>query len=230
VQLNGKEVLKLAELSPEWRRALGGLVKKKRIEPEGPLARRLLELAESPPLPLNKAFFSKRVIANLFNGRAKEESGMKGRATVVLDDIDKSLLRILQDNAKTPYSQISKQLGISEATVHLRIKKLVKLGVIKRFQAIVDPEKVGKDVVAIVALTVDPKKYESVLEKLKSMPDVYDIYDVTGEYYTILKVRVGSREELTKVLDEIGGIEGVESTRTMFVLRTIKEESRIRID
>ena len=148
----------------------------------------------------------------------------------MLDEIDKSLLRILQDNAKTPYSKISKQLGVSEATVHLRIKKLMKLGVIKRFQAIVDPEKVGKDVVAIVALTVDPKKYENVLEKLKSMPDVYDIYDVTGEYYTILKVRVSSREELTRVLDEIGSIDGVESTRTMFVLRTIKEESRIRID
>ncbi len=149
---------------------------------------------------------------------------------MTLDAIDKGLLRILQENAKTPYSKISKELGISEATVHLRIRKLVKQGVIKRFQAIVDPEKVGKDVVAIIALTADPRRYEGVLEKLKSMQDVYDIYDVTGEYYTILKVRVGSKDELTRVLDEIGKIEGVESTRTMFVLRVIKEETRIRID
>jgi len=147
-----------------------------------------------------------------------------------LDEIDKELLRILQDNAKTPYSKISKRLGVSEATVHLRIRKLLKKGVIKRFQAIVDPEKVGKGTVAIIALTADPRKYEEVLEKLKEIPDVYEIYDVTGEYYTILKVRVGSREELTKVLDEIGRIEGVESTRTMFVLRTIKEETRLVID
>jgi len=149
---------------------------------------------------------------------------------VALDEIDKELLRILQDNAKTPYSKISKRLGVSEATVHLRIRKLLKKGVIKRFQAIVDPEKVGKGTVAIIALTADPRKYEEVLEKLKEIPDVYEIYDVTGEYYTILKVRVGSREELTKVLDEIGRIEGVESTRTMFVLRTIKEETRLVID
>ncbi len=147
-----------------------------------------------------------------------------------MDEIDKELLRILQDNAKTPYSKISKRLGVSEATVHLRIRKLLKKGVIKRFQAIVDPEKVGKGTVAIIALTADPRKYEEVLEKLKEIPDVYEIYDVTGEYYTILKVRVGSREELTKVLDEIGRIEGVESTRTMFVLRTIKEETRLVID
>ncbi|MEM4688177.1 MAG: AsnC family transcriptional regulator, partial [Thermofilaceae archaeon] len=53
------------------------------------------------------------------------------RKQVVLDEIDKGLLRILQENAKTPYSKISKELGISEATVHLRIRKLVKQGVIK---------------------------------------------------------------------------------------------------
>jgi hypothetical protein len=56
VQLNGKEVLKLAELFLEWRSALRELAEKRRIEPEGPLARRLLELAGSPPLPFNKAF------------------------------------------------------------------------------------------------------------------------------------------------------------------------------
>ncbi|RLF04370.1 MAG: AsnC family transcriptional regulator [Thermoprotei archaeon] len=155
---------------------------------------------------------------------------MSSQSRVALDEIDKELLRILQDNAKTPYSKISKRLGVSEATVHLRIRKLLKRGVIKRFQAIVDPEKVGKGTVAIIALTADPRKYEEVLEKLKEIPDVYEIYDVTGEYYTILKVRVGSREELTKILDEIGRIEGVESTRTMFVLRTIKEETRLVID
>lgn len=140
------------------------------------------------------------------------------------------LLEMLQDNAKTPYSKMAERLGVSEATVHLRIKKLIKSEVIKRFQAIVDPEKVGKSVLAIVAITAMPQKYEEVLEKLKAMPEIYEIYDVTGEYYTITKVRVGSRSELARVLDEIGKIEGVESTRTMYVLRVIKEETRLRID
>jgi len=147
-----------------------------------------------------------------------------------LDKIDKKLLEILQDNAKTPYSSIAQRLGVSEATVHLRIKKLQKLGVIKRFQAIVDPDKIGKNIIAIVAITAVPQRYEKVLEELKSMPDVYEIYDVTGEYYTITKVRVSNREELANILDKIGKIEGVESTRTMYVLRVIKEETRIKIN
>ncbi len=146
-----------------------------------------------------------------------------------LDHIDKRILQFLQDNAKTPYSRIAEELGISEATVHLRIKKLVQAGVIKRFQAIVDPEKVGKGVTAIVAITASPQRYEEVLKRLKEMPDVYEIYDVTGEYYAILKIRVGDREELAKVIDEIGAIEGIEGTKTMFVLRTVKEETRLRI-
>jgi len=150
--------------------------------------------------------------------------------SVKLDRIDKKLLEILQDNAKTPYSKISEMLGVSEATVHLRIKKLMKFGVIKRFQAIVDPEKVGKKVLAIVAITAVPQKYERVLEELKKMPEIYEIYDVTGEYYTITKVRVSNRDELARVLDKIGSIDGVESTRTMYVLRVIKEEQRIKVD
>jgi len=154
---------------------------------------------------------------------------MSRRSRKVLDDIDKKLLVILQNDAKTPYSKISKLLGISEATVHLRIKKLLANNVIKRFQAIVDPEKVGKNVVAVVALSVDPRKYNDVLEKLKELDDVYEIYDVTGEYYTLLKIRVSSKDELASLLDKIGKIDGVESTRTMFVLRVIKEETRIKI-
>lgn len=149
---------------------------------------------------------------------------------VKLDRIDRKLLKILQNNAKTPYSKISDELGVSEATVHLRIKKLLRLGVIKRFQAIVDPEKVGKGVLAIVAIKCIPQKYEKVLVELSKMKDVYEIYDVTGEYYTLTKIRVGSREELARILDRIGDIDGVESTRTMYVLRVIKEEYRINIE
>ncbi len=149
---------------------------------------------------------------------------------VELDEIDRKLLRILQENAKTPYSRISESLGVSEATVHLRIKKLLKQGVIKGFQAVVDPEKVGKGVLAIIAITATPQKYDCVLEELKKIEEVYEIYDVTGEYYTITKVRVSGRDELAKVLDRIGSIDGVQATRTMYVLRVIKEETKIKID
>ncbi len=149
---------------------------------------------------------------------------------VKIDEIDKKLLNILQRDAKTPYSKIAKSIGISEATVHVRIKKLKKRGVIKKFQAIVDPEKIGKNILAIIAITCEPKKFEYVLERLSEMKDVYEIYDVTGEYYALIKVRVNNRDKLAKILDDVGKINGVLSTRTMYVLRVIKENSEIFIE
>ncbi|OYT61111.1 MAG: AsnC family transcriptional regulator [Thermofilum sp. ex4484_15] len=148
---------------------------------------------------------------------------------VNLDEIDRRILRVLQEDAKTPYSKISEELGISEATVHLRIKRLMKMGVIRGFQAIIDPAKVGKSITAIIAINSEPKMYERVLETLKKFEDIYEIYDVTGDYYAILKVRVNSRDELARILDKIGEIDGVKSTKTMYVLRTIKEESKIHL-
>ncbi len=149
---------------------------------------------------------------------------------VELNHIDKEILKMLQENCRIPFSEIAKRLGVSEATVHLRVRKLCRNGVIKKFQAIIDPEKVGKTLTAIIAIRAEPRKYESILERLKAMSNICEIYDVTGDYYAILKVRVSSREELAKVLDEIGKLDGILNTTTMVVLRVIKEDYTIPIE
>jgi len=143
--------------------------------------------------------------------------------TYYLDDIDKQILRILEEDARTPFSKIAKMLNLSESTIHIRIKRLKENGVIKGFYVDVDPEKIGYNVMAFVLIKADPKKYESILKTISEYKEVYEIFDVTGEYYALLKVRVKSREELAVVLDKIGNMEGVTSTYTMFVLRTVKE-------
>lgn len=144
-----------------------------------------------------------------------------------LDEIDLRILRILQENARTPFSKIASSIGVSEATVHLRVQKLKRLGVIKAFRALIDPAKVGKGLTAIVLLKTDPMKFKEVLKAVASLDDVYEVYDVTGEYYAVLKIRTSGRDSLAKIIDKIGEIEGVTSTQTMVVLRTIKEESKI---
>ncbi len=144
-----------------------------------------------------------------------------------IDEIDLKILRMLQENARTPFSKIASSIGVSEATVHLRVQKLKRLGVIKGFRATIDPAKVGKGLTAIVLLKADPLKFKEVLKRVASIDDVYEVYDVTGEYYAVLKIRTSTRESLAKIIDKIGEIEGVTSTQTMVVLRTIKEEDVI---
>ena len=64
---------------------------------------------------------------------------------------------------------------------------------------------------------------------MKEIDDIYEIYDVTGNYYSIVKIRTSSREKLAKIIDQIGMIEGISSTETTIVLRKIKEEFRIKV-
>ncbi len=148
---------------------------------------------------------------------------------VEIDEVDGQILERLQANARTPFKKIAEELGVSESTVFVRVKKLRKQGVIKGFTAKVAPEAVGKGLTAFVLIKADPQRYPNTLENLKNIDDVYEVYDVTGNYYAIAKIRTGSREQLAKIIDSMGLIEGIASTETAVVLRSIKEETRIRI-
>ncbi len=146
-----------------------------------------------------------------------------------LDDTDRAILRRLQEDARISFNEIAKEVGTSEATVFVRVKKLQNAGVIKGFRAVVDPQKVGKQVTAFALVKAEPKSYPKMLAQLASFDEICEVYDVTGAYYSILKVRTGTSEQLARVLDRIGEIEGVAGTETVIVLRTIKDETSIKI-
>jgi len=148
---------------------------------------------------------------------------------IELDEVDRKILEILQRNARTPLKRIASALGVSEGTVHIRLRRLIANGIIKGFYTILDEEKLGYTVKAIVALKADPSIYSRILDSLKEIDGVTEIYDVTGEYYAILKVKTTSREELASIIDRIGSIKGVQSTSTMIILRTIKEDPTLKV-
>lgn len=147
----------------------------------------------------------------------------------IYDEKDLEIMRILQENGRASYSEIAKRLGLSEAAVYSRIQKLTKSGLIKRIQAVLDSEKLGFSLTAIVALKAQPSKYEPLLQELSKIPEIVEIYDVTGDYYCLLKLRLQNRDALAKLLDKIGSMEGVISTDTRIVLRTVKESFSLPI-
>jgi len=146
-----------------------------------------------------------------------------------IDNVDKEILRMLQDDARISFRKIAEKLNVSEATIFIRVKKLLKKKIIKRFTAIVSPEMLGKNITAFILINADPKKLQRVLEAISKIDDVYEVYDVTGSYYAIAKVRTEDQSKLAKIIDEIGMIDGVISTETALVLRSIKEETRIKL-
>ena len=145
-----------------------------------------------------------------------------------MDDVDRQILNLLQDDARRSFKEIAEEAKVSEATVFVRVKKLMKNSVIKSYKAIVDPKQVGKGTLAFVMLKANPNVYTKVLPTLVNMNEIYEIFDVTGAYYAILKIRTSSTEELATIIDKIGMIEGITGTETAVVLRSIKEEIAIK--
>ncbi|MEM2841744.1 MAG: Lrp/AsnC family transcriptional regulator [Thermoproteota archaeon] len=146
-----------------------------------------------------------------------------------IDDLDKKILNFLQNDARLSFVKIAKQLAVSEGTIHLRVRKLIEEGVIKGFYTIVDPDKIGLPIRAFIGLQADPSLYESILKKISEINGVYGIYDVTGEFSALIDVKVGSKKELTELIDQVGAIPGVKSTVTMLVLRVLKEELGVTV-
>jgi len=135
----------------------------------------------------------------------------------VLDDVDLKLLKILRENARTPYSKIAKELGISESAVRKRISRLFKAGVIKKFT--VEYELKNEIRAVVLVKTQPPVPVPEVSKNIMKISGVDAVYEVTGEYDIIALVRAQSVDDVNRFIDEIRSIPGVVGTYTMIVLR-----------
>ncbi|MCC6045896.1 MAG: Lrp/AsnC family transcriptional regulator [Ignisphaera sp.] len=135
-----------------------------------------------------------------------------------IDDTDMKLLKLLKENARTPYSKLARELGISESAVRKRIARLVKTGVIKKMTIEYELENEIKAV--ILVKTQPPIPVPEVSKNIKKIAGVDIVYEVTGEYDIITVVRASGVDMINKFIDEIRSIPGVVSTYTMVVLRT----------
>jgi len=147
--------------------------------------------------------------------------------TPVIDERDRQILRLVQRDASLAQAEIARQVGLSTAAVHERLKKLEATGVIRRWTAVVDGTAVGAGITAFVEVFLDHPRYEAaLLEGVICLDEVLECHHVTGEFSLLLKVRVGSMESLRQLLlHQLGALDGVSRTRTVVVLSTVKEET-----
>jgi len=151
------------------------------------------------------------------------------QVTPHLDEVDLKILRDLQRDARVSFKTIAEKIGVSEATIFVRVKKMQERGTIKGFITLVSPAAVGKPLTAIVLVRANPQAYDGTLDALRKIKEIYEIYDVTGQYYSILKIRASGTDELGTIMDEVGKIDGIAGTETIIVLRTVKEDVTMRI-
>ena len=147
-----------------------------------------------------------------------------------MDTKDRAILEILQEDARATYAQIGDRVGLSPSSVHERVRKLERRGVIRGYRASVAPEAVGLGVTALVsAMPLDPTQPDDLPDRVEGFAEVEDCYSVAGHENYILKVRTrttGDLEDLLRRLREKAGVQ----TRTTVVLSIPFEGRPLRPD
>lgn len=147
-----------------------------------------------------------------------------------LDEIDVTILDLLQKNGRTRRNDIAHTVGLSIPSVSERLKKMEENGFITGYVALLDPKKVGKDITAFITVTVDSSKhYNSFIDHARSTDEILEIHSVTGNGTHLLKIRTENTSTLEKLLAKIQAWAGIVNTTTNVVLSTMKETNRLKI-
>ncbi len=144
-----------------------------------------------------------------------------------LDDTDQKILKNLLVDARQSARHLALKLGISTVTVLSRIKKLEKEGVIHRYTAVIDHEKIGYTLTAIIEIMAKNDKVVNIEEAISKFENVCGVYDITGSTDTIVIAKFKERRELSKFVKGLATIPNVENTITHLVLNTTKEDFRL---
>ena len=147
----------------------------------------------------------------------------------VLDEIDRNILRILQNDARTSYREIQDKLGISIGTIHNRISKLKKNGVIEGYTLRLNNEKLGYKLTFLIRIDCDGKFTEEILEDLKEIPEVCSIFHTTGEQSAALICRFKESEDVHSFIRELNQKEYITRTNSNMVLKEYKNTSFVEI-
>ena len=136
-----------------------------------------------------------------------------------LDSVDKEIIYMLIDNAKTSLAHISKNVGISTTAVHQRIKKLEQAGVIENSISFLNPRKICYKVVSYIGVFLDqPSHYHDAIKALKDVNEVVEAHYTTGNYTIFLKVLCRDNDHLMEILNKLQKLKGVTRTETIISL------------
>ena len=148
----------------------------------------------------------------------------------MLDELDLKILRTLQSNGRTKRNVLAEEVGLSIPSVSDRLKKLEENGIIEGYYTKVKRQAFGFDILAFIVIMMDSSKhYKDLIKHVEKQPNVIECYSVLGEGSHVLKVAVKNTKSLEKLLSDIQTWTGVTSTKTTYVLSTIKETTSINI-
>ena len=141
----------------------------------------------------------------------------------MLDERDKIIIEMLTKDARTPFTEIAKVLGISETAVRKRVNALEKAGVIRQYTIVVNPSKLGYHLVSLTGVDTLPEKIFEVAEKLREFDFVKEVYLTSGDHMIMTEVWAKDGEDLSDIIsNRIGRIDGVTKVCPAIILEKLK--------
>ena len=143
--------------------------------------------------------------------------------SLTIDDLDKRIIRELQQNGRMTYKTIAKKLSVSDGTVRFRTKRLIQNKLLK-ISASINPFLLETSIAALVGMQLEKRTHIQTMQKISELKGVVSVSNTTGEFDLLVEVLVDSREKLNKFLvEDLSEIEGIQSTQTFVYLDAINK-------
>ncbi|MDB4602714.1 Lrp/AsnC family transcriptional regulator [Euryarchaeota archaeon] len=143
----------------------------------------------------------------------------------MLDEIDRKIIRVLEKDARTSLRKISELVDVSLGTVSNRVKKMERNGVIRGYSVILNPDEIGWELNVVIGLRIQKGRLIEIQEKIAKDSRVHGVYDVTGDFDSMVIARAKNRNDLDDLSKNVLSIDGVERSITHLVLNTVKEKT-----
>ena len=146
----------------------------------------------------------------------------------LLDEVNLRILDILGRDASRPFVEIAKELEISDATVHIRVRRLLAAGILRKFTIATDNVLLGYDHLAFIGININEGSADEVIASLSQFDEILELHEIYGQFDLLLKIRAKSLEEMREIVaNKIGKVPQITEAELMAVLKTIKEEQMI---
>lgn len=148
-----------------------------------------------------------------------------------LDLIDLRIISMLCNDSNTPFVEIARNIGISDATVHMRVKRLMVEGVIRKFTIALNYDVIGYDHLAFLGINTKPGFTDIVISKLLLLDPVLEIHEMYGRFDLMLKIRAKNLEDMRNIIEnKIRNLPHIVKVELLTVLKSVKEEQIIPLD
>ena len=141
---------------------------------------------------------------------------------VRISEKDITIINFLMKDARMPYTEIARRLGVTEAAVRKRVKKLEEEGIIRGYQAQVDAKKIGYKIVAEIGFDIEPERYVRVIDEIKEWPEVKRMKSTTGDHMIMIECWFHDSDEMVQFVRKLESIEGVQRVCPAILVEEIK--------